>query len=170
MTAHWIRMKNQPTTAMARHKRFKSDPGDTPKLEVSSLIDVCFLLLIYFLTTSTLVPRESDLHMQLPRPGGAPPSPSIIRPLLIGVQSDGAVYTGIGSSLLMMDGPNIGRSLPLLSNHLDLYARATRAANEEPLVQLFVDGDASQQRVVDVLNVLASAKIKNVTFTDRHEM
>jgi hypothetical protein len=38
-----------------------------PALDISSLIDVCFLLLIYFLVTSTITPRETDLGMALAR-------------------------------------------------------------------------------------------------------
>jgi len=160
----------QPEPAMAR--RIKTTPyrSDPPKLEISSLIDICFLLLIYFLVTSTLVPRESDLNMRLPVPiPDGTPQP-VIRPLFIGVQSDGGIYTGLNSSLQMLDGPGTDRSLPMLSAHLELYASASRGANDEPLVQIHVDGEASQQRVVDVLNALAKAKIQGVTFTDLVEM
>ena len=51
---------------MARHKRQQLEPEEEPALDISSLIDVCFLLLIYFLVTSTIKPRESDLGLQLP--------------------------------------------------------------------------------------------------------
>ena len=47
-----------------------------------------------------------------------------------------------------------------------MYASAARAGDSQPLVQLYVEGDAKQQRVVDVLNALAKEKIAKVTFTD----
>jgi biopolymer transport protein ExbD len=47
-----------------------------------------------------------------------------------------------------------------------MYASAARAADSQPLVQLYVEGDAKQQRVVDVLNALAHQEIEKVTFTD----
>ena len=35
-------------------------------VDVSSLIDVCFLLLVFFMVTVTIAPRESDLELKLP--------------------------------------------------------------------------------------------------------
>ena len=55
---------------MATKKRFQSDQIEEPALDMSSLIDVSFLLLIYFLVTSTLEPRESDLSMEMPTDSG----------------------------------------------------------------------------------------------------
>jgi biopolymer transport protein ExbD len=44
--------------------------------------------------------------------------------------------------------------------------RAALSGDAQPLVQLYVEGDAKQQRVVDVLNALAKENISKVTFTD----
>lgn len=161
---------NQLKQAMARHEKSPAYVSESPKLEVSSLIDICFLLLIYFLATSTLVPRESDLGMRLPGPPPDVNSQPAIQPLFIGIQSDGGIYTGVGNGLQALDAGAEGRSLPLLAKQLDLYASASRGANEVPLVQIHVDGDAAQQRVIDVLNALAKEKIHSVTFTDLLEM
>ena len=53
---------------MARHRKYEAEEESDPALDISSLIDVCFLLLIYFLVTSTITPRETDLGMALPSP------------------------------------------------------------------------------------------------------
>lgn len=42
-------------------KKIGNRDEDVAGLDISSLIDVSFLLLIYFLVTSTLDPREGDL-------------------------------------------------------------------------------------------------------------
>jgi biopolymer transport protein ExbD len=42
---------------------------ETPKLNMASMIDVVFLLLIFFLTTSSFSPVEKDLSAQLPQKG-----------------------------------------------------------------------------------------------------
>ena len=54
---------------MARHKKSIVQDEGNPELDISSLIDVCFLLLIYFIVTSTITPREQDLGMW-PKLGG----------------------------------------------------------------------------------------------------
>ena len=48
---------------MAKKKRYRPDGDNDPELDISSLVDVAFLLLIYFLVTSTLRPDETDLSI-----------------------------------------------------------------------------------------------------------
>ena len=48
---------------MARHRRATALEEDKPELSISPLIDICFLLLIYFLVTTTTV---SYTHLTLP--------------------------------------------------------------------------------------------------------
>ena len=150
---------------MARHKKSRTEPEPDPDLDISSLIDVCFLLLIYFLVTSTIVPREQDLGMQLPANTPSDEQPKI-EPMFIKVDGSGAVFTGTGTSQQAMDSDPNERNLPLLLSQLQLYAAAARSAGSNPLVQIYVDPGATQQRVIDVLNALAGVKITSVTFTD----
>lgn len=150
---------------MARHKKFEVSTEAQPELDISSLIDVCFLLLIYFLVTSTIAPRETDLVMALPAasPGSEQPK---IEPMFIRVDANGVIYTGIDAGQQQLDSDSSVREVPLLDSQLDLYASAARSAGSNPLVQVYVDTDATQQRVIDVLNSLAGAGISSVTFTD----
>ncbi len=150
---------------MARHKTILTEPESEPQLDISSLIDVCFLLLIYFLVTSTIAPRETDLALAVPSDKLAEPS-SPIEPLFIRVNEQGAVFIGKGVGERPMDADSASRDMPLLASHLDLYQAAARSAGEKPLVQIWVDPGVTQQRVIDVLNALAAAGIANVTFTD----
>lgn len=150
---------------MARHKKKHVDEDPEPQLEISSLIDVCFLLLIYFLVTSTIKPRETDLGMALPSAQPSDQQPDI-EPMFIRVDASGVIYTGVGQSQQPLDSDVSTREVPLLASALDIYASAARAANSKPLVQIMVDGGTTQQRVIDVLNALAGADISSVTFTD----
>jgi biopolymer transport protein ExbD len=151
---------------MARHKTHQSFAPESPTIEISSMIDVCFLLLIYFLVTSTITPRETDLGMKLPGPYPTPNQQTEIDPLFIRIEASGEIFTGIEAGRRSMDSDNSVRDLPLLGGELNLYASAARAANSTPLVQIHADDRATQQRVIDVLNVLAGAGISSVTFTD----
>jgi len=158
-------MTRRLVTIMARHKHFHSETEIEPQLDISSLIDVCFLLLIYFLVTSTIQPRERDLLMGLPIKGANPPS-AAISPMFIRVAEDGSVYSGTGPGEQALDTDPSTRDLPLLSSQLNLYQAAARSAGDEAMVQLYVDGSSSQQRVVDVLNALGGEGIVSVTFMD----
>ena len=150
---------------MARHRKYEPDEDVNPELDISSLIDVTFLLLIYFLVTSAVQVRETDLGMKLPAALPSDQQPTI-EPMFIKVDANGAVYMGTGSSQQALDSDESVRQLPMLTAQLDMYASAARSANNTPLVQLWVDNGAKQQRVIDVLNALASKGIQSVTFTD----
>lgn len=150
---------------MARHKSLTVDTEPDPDLDISSLIDICFLLLIYFIVTSTIKPREQDLAMALPAstPSDAQPE---IEPMFIKVESTGAIFSGTGASQQALDSNPDERTLPLLLSQLELYSAAALSAGSKPLVQIYVDPGSTQQRVIDVLNALAKTGITSVTFTD----
>ena len=150
---------------MARKKTSDVREDDEPGLDISSLIDVCFLLLIYFLVTTTIQPREQDLNMQLPAaaPSDTPPS---LAPMFIKVDKTGTIAINTGPAQETLDSDVNVRQLPLLKERLDQYAAGARAGGDQPIVQIWADPEALQQRIVDVLNCLASAEIKSVTFTD----
>ncbi|MBB5353549.1 biopolymer transport protein ExbD [Haloferula luteola] len=149
---------------MARHKHSESAEEDLPKLDISSLIDATFLLLIYFLVTTTIQPREQDVPMTLPAaaPSEKPPE---IEPKLIKIDASGAIFVGTGAAQLAMDADD-NRSVPLLFADLQAYSDLAKSSGQEALVQIYVDGSARQQRVIDVLNALAGVGITKVTFTD----
>lgn len=150
---------------MARHKKYSHEDDNNPELDISSLIDVCFLLLIYFIVTSSVAIRESDLAMSLPAAAPSNEQPKI-EPMFIRVDAAGVISTGVGAGQQQLDSDATVREVPLLGSQLDLYAAAARSAGSNPLVQVYVDPGATQQRVIDVLNALAGAGISSVTFTD----
>ena len=150
---------------MARHKKGKALEDDEPVLDISSLIDICFLLLIYFLVTTTIVRSETDTNMQLP---AAAPSDDIpeIKPMFIRIDNEGIIFLNSGPAQERLDDDPESRELPLLSGRLGAYADGARAAGQEPLVQVYVDGEAEHQRAIDVIDTLRSKDISKVTFTD----
>lgn len=156
----------KPQTIMARHKKYEALESDQPLLDISSLIDVCFLLLIYFLVTSTIAPRETDLDLKLPAYSVTADPQPVIDPMYIHITASGGIFTGLDEGKQVMDEDTSVRDLPLLSGALNLYASAAKAAGSKPLVQVHADDGASQQRVIDVLNALAGAEIGSVTFTE----
>jgi biopolymer transport protein ExbD len=150
---------------MARHKKYDPVEDLNAELDISSLIDVTFLLLIYFLVTSVIQVRETDLGMKLPAAMPADSQPTI-EPMFIKIDAAGTIYTGVGTSQQVLDSDTSVRALPMLAGQLDMYASAARSANNIPLVQLWADTGSTQQRVIDVLNALAAVGIQSVTFTD----
>lgn len=151
---------------MARHRKYQAAEEAEPALDISSLIDVCFLLLIYFLVATTIQKKEVDVPLALPASAPSDAEMPDIDPLFIKVDASGAIYTGAGSSQQMLDTDTSVRVLPMLTQQLTLYVAGANSGGKKPLVQMWVDGAANQQRVIDVLNALVGAGISSVTFTD----
>lgn len=144
---------------MAR-KQPEQEPD--PELDMSSLIDVSFLLLIYFLVTSTLDPKEADLGMTMPtsQSGSAPVE---IDQMTIEVNNAGHIV--LNEEVLDTDPDS--REVPLLLDRLRTYAESANLTNSKPLVVIAADDAAKGQRFIDVLNTLAdkSVNITNVTIS-----
>jgi biopolymer transport protein ExbD len=151
---------------MARHKKLISETTVDTDLDVSSLIDVCFLLLIYFIVTSTITPRESDLGMALP--GEIPDTPiqPPIPPMVLRINEQGVVFSGIGNAEQMLDSDPDSRNLPLLISQLELYKNAATSSGDIPKVLLEVNENVRQQRMIDVLNAFAATGISSVAFNE----
>ena len=151
---------------MARHKKMQPPEEDEPGLDISSLIDVCFLLLIYFLVTTQIVRKEQELSTSLPSttPTSQPPD---LAPLLILIEANGNIsLKGESGDIQLIESDSDVRKLPNLGKRLDLHKSVADTSSQKALVQIRVDGEAVQQRVIDVLNALAGAKITEITFTD----
>lgn len=118
--------QNPLQPVMARHSKPKSAGSSDPALDISSLIDICFLLLIYFIATSVITPREQDLPVGLPRPGGDQSVATV--PMLIRIDSAGTVSAAYGDVVQTLDADPGLRELPLLSAQLELYVSGVRAA------------------------------------------
>jgi biopolymer transport protein ExbD len=131
-----------------------------PTFDLSSLIDVSFLLLIYFLVTSTLQPKEADLGLTL---GGTLPLPDrdyISEPFRVDIDPAGSVLV----SRMITDPATAGRDLPGLKDRLRVYIASQKILSEEPVVQIMVADEVRSQRFIDVLNCVAGEKVEQVTF------
>jgi biopolymer transport protein ExbD len=148
-----------------RRKRSQGLPVDDPQTDVSSLVDVSFLLLIFFLVTSTIMKRENDLPLTIPSPGVTTAIPAL--PLWIAIAADGSVSLGRDEGALQVADSSAGSSLEELSVHLKI-ARDASLPDSLPVVMRVAD-HATQQRFIDVLNCLAGVGIGHVTMVDGSE-
>lgn len=145
---------------MARRKN-ATDPD--PVLDMSPMIDVSFLLLIYFLVTSTLEPTEADLAMTMPSTQSTSSPQVEIDQMKVEVNSAGHIV--LNGEVLDTDAET--REVPLLLDRLKTYAESAKLTESKPMVIIAADDAAKSQRFIDVLNALAdqSVNIRNVTIT-----
>jgi len=148
--------------AVVKRKR-NLGKGSESGLDISSLIDVSFLLLIYFVVSSSIMATEQDVNMELP---DVSPVQLKREPLFIKVNQEGVILMGAGSNAEVLDSDLSNRSVPLLSQRLEAYKMGCDLAGESPMIQMGIHGDATQQRVLDCINALSKHDIRSVTFTD----
>lgn len=140
--------------------KIASPTADSPELDVSSLIDMVFLLLVYFMVTASLVKSEGDLSIMLP--GSVQQSVSVDMPdeQIIEVHSNGGVYLN-GAEYGTMDSHELPRLVALLTR----YKLASDAAHNKAMITIWADDSTKYQRVVDVMNACAAAGIENISFS-----
>ena len=127
-------------------------------LDMSPLIDVSFLLLIFFLATATLRKAECDLSTQLAGDPDIQVAQIEILTLDIEAHRDGSISL---DGRVLDTNPSIN-SLPNLVRELELAKSLASAANQSVMAHISADDDLAHQRFTDVLNALAKVGIKNV--------
>ncbi len=129
------------------------------KMDMTPMIDCVFLLLVFFMVGSTLHKQEADISFQLPGVADQSEPVQIPDEQIIEIYADGSVVLND----LVLDKPG-SSELPELIQTLKRF-KATADANKiESMITIAPAPEVKQQRVVDVLNACAEAKIANVSF------
>ena len=135
---------------------------EATELEISSLIDMVFLLLVYFISTCTMIKPEADLGLKLPGMVSQAVSVDMPDEQTIEVQANGRVLL---NGLEFSSPPSAPNELPDLVTKLTLYKKSSDATGNKALITIWAVDEAKHQRVIDVMNACAGAGIENVTFT-----
>ncbi|MFP4156354.1 MAG: ExbD/TolR family protein [Opitutales bacterium] len=140
-------------------KLFRS--ADEPDLNISPLIDVAFLLLIYFIVSTTLEKQEADLNLALPGTSSESVAPVQIDPMRISVGDDGSVRVNDEVTDTDME----DRTLPALTSRLERFAASAKLTDSKALIVIDAADEALQQRFIDVLNACQKAGLKNISLS-----
>jgi len=139
--------------------RVKLTSESEPELDIASLIDMVFLLLIYFMVTASLVKSEGDLGIKLP---------GVVQQAVAVDMPDEQILEVRSNGRIMLNGREYGtvdsQEFPELVVTLDRYRQASDAARNKALITIWAEDEAKHQRVIDVMNACAAAGIENVTF------
>ena len=113
---------------MLKLRKPRHEKHSDPELDISSLIDVSFLLLIFFLVTSTLLKRESDLAMKLPTPGeGVDPTEA----LQIAIAGDGRITIG-GQEMAGPSDQGVASQITEVRNQLTEHRKRAELFGDQP--------------------------------------
>ncbi|MCA9062572.1 MAG: biopolymer transporter ExbD [Planctomycetaceae bacterium] len=124
----------------------RTESLEEPQLNLTSMIDVVFLLIIFFMVGTRFTEIEQKLDIELPT---ATPMEAMSRqpdPLIVDVSRTGEI--SVNGALLTRD-------------ELKSQLVAAREVYPEQVVVIRGDGDATYQRMFDVMDTCRQAEIRH---------
>ncbi len=114
-------------------------------LEMTPLIDMVFLLLIFFLVATTFQQTEREMQIALPHAAFSGPSSTALREIIINVDAEGAIIVS-------------GRTIE--PDDLRVLVEDSIAANPDQKVTVRGDRDSAYANIVRVLDICKSGGVQ----------
>ena len=140
-------------------RRLKKKPDAKPQIPIAPLIDAVFLLLIYFMVTSSLEKQEADISFELP--GTVEQDEPLEMPdeQVIRIRDDGQVTV----NEYAYDSPGADRLIELQAM-LTRLQEASRANKTRTQVTIDPAPATRHARIIDVMDAVSAAGINGVNF------
>jgi len=132
--------------------------------QIAPMIDVVFVIMLFFMVMAGAVKVEKELNSQLPGVAETSGSTDFVDEQLITITEAGEVSLNDEA----LDTPD-SHDLPQLKGTLMRLKQNADAAKTPVIVTIISEEMAKYSRTVDVLNALAVAKIDSVSFTVTEE-
>ena len=139
--------------------KLKKKPEEKTSIPIAPMIDVVFLLLIYFMVSSTLARQEADLSFQLP--GSVEQEEPLDLPdeQIIEIRDNGQVVVND----YPYDSPEAPR-LEELATMLTRFREASAANKVEAIVTISPAESVAHAHIVKVMDACSLAGIEAVNF------
>ncbi len=132
--------------------------------QIAPMIDVVFVIMLFFMVMAGAVKVENELNTQLPGTAETSDAIEFVDEQIITISDTGEVSLNDEP----FDSPE-SRDLPQLKGTLMRLKQNADTAKAPSVITIISDEQAKYSRTVDVLDALALAKIDNVTFTVNEE-
>lgn len=113
--------------------------------DITPLIDVVFLLLIFFMTSTVFKKSELALLLSLPKTESGQSVSAQQKPIVIEIDKDKMAYDGKSLSIE------------------DLESKLASITNKESAIDLRVDKEVQYQRLVKILDILKKYNLGNLS-------
>lgn len=127
---------------------------EEPGLNLTPMIDIVLLLVIFFMVGTQFTEDESQYEIALPTVSDARPLTALPDEIVVNVTKDGALYLA-------------GEQRTVLEVEQELKAAKKRYANQSVIIR--GDGSGPYQNVMTILNLCKRAQITNVQLANRQE-
>ncbi len=132
--------------------------------QIAPMIDVVFVIMLFFMVMAGAVKVENELNTQLPGTAETSSSTDFVDEQIITISDTGEVSLNDEP----FDSPQ-SKDLPQLRGTLMRLKQNADASKAPAVVTIVSDEQAKYSRTIDVLDALAVAKIDNVTFSISEE-
>ena len=129
------------------------------ELQIAPLIDVVFLLLIYFMVTASLIKKEGDIAFVLPANVIQDKVIDLPLELIIEIDADGTVV------MEGMQFPQEDILLDKLVNHIRSLKQVALSQHAPFFVNLLPNQNAIHKRIIQVMDACAAAKVDSLIFS-----
>lgn len=129
------------------------------ELQIAPLIDVVFLLLIYFMVTSSLIKQEGDISFMLP--ANVEQSDPIDMPIEVTIEI--AETSDVIVEGMIFDSSD--RDLDMLVSRLVEFRAAAESSGSDLIVNIMPHDAVLHSRIINVMNACAIAEVKNASFS-----
>lgn len=128
-------------------------------MQMGPMIDMVFLLLVFFMVTSKPIKPEADINLGLPGMAEQDEPVELPDEQRVLIKASGEVILNEQTLATASD-----RTLDQFTTTMARLVQSAEAAKTDLLVTLSPEDEAIHQRLVDVLNACAQAGATNVTF------
>jgi biopolymer transport protein ExbD len=133
--------------------KFRRKPRENVEINLASLIDVVFILLLFFVVTTTFT-RETQLKVDLPEAAsGTPPEQTELKQVEVLIGADGA-FSVNGKALLESN----------LSNLMAALQKESDGDNSLPLI-ISADGKTPHQSVITAMDAAGKLGFSHLRIT-----
>ena len=142
-------------------RRRRSFPQSEVEMQMGPMIDMVFLLLVFFIVTAKPIPQESDISLALPG--------TVAQDEVVELPDEQRIVIAEGGAVVLNEeelGAAGDRQLVKLVATLKRFKEAAEANRAEAMVTLDPHDEVPHQRGVDVLNVCANAELHGVSFAN----
>ncbi len=130
----------------------KPQTAEEPGLNLTPMIDIVFLLIIFFMVGARFTEEDTEYEVELPTVSEAQPLTSLPDELVINI---------------MLDGKVIVKGKELTMEELESILVEARKNYSEQSVLVRGAGEGTFQNVMSVLEICNRAKISNVSLANR---
>ncbi len=137
----------------------EEDTG-TLGFQIAPMIDVVFVIMLFFMVMASSVRVEKELNTKLPGSAETTTATEFYDEQIVGIAENGEITLNDEP----VDSPE-SKDLPVFTNTLKRLKQSSDNAKTPVVLTIVSELNAPYQRTINVLNACAAAKVDNVTFT-----